>query len=61
MGFMNLEKAYDRVNRESFWQVLKMNDVSGKCLSGTKSMYVNSLASVSVKEMMESVSELKVV
>ena len=61
MGFMNLEKAYDRVNRESLWQVLRMNDVSGKRLSGTKSMYVNSLASVSVKEMMESVSELKVV
>ena len=27
VGFMNLEKAYDRVNREAFWQVLKMYDV----------------------------------
>ena len=32
MGFINLEKAYDIVNREGFWQVLRMYDVGGKLL-----------------------------
>ena len=34
MGFMDLEKAYDRVNREALWQVLRMCDMGGKLLSG---------------------------
>ena len=48
---MNLGKEYGKikVNRETLWQVQKMNDVGGKLLSGTKSMYVNSLACVRVK------------
>ena len=46
MGF--LEKVYDRVNREAFWQVLR-NDVEGKLLSGVKNMYVGSLTCVRVK------------
>ena len=33
MGFMDLEKAYDRVNREALWQVLRMYDVGGKLLN----------------------------
>ena len=49
VGFMNLEKAYDRVNRESLWQVLRMYDAGGKLLNGFKSMCVNSLAYVRVK------------
>ena len=48
-GFMDLEKIYDRVNREAIWQVLRMYDVGGKLLNGIKSMYVNSLACVRVK------------
>ena len=32
VGFMDLEKAYDRVNKEAVWQVLRMYDVGGKCL-----------------------------
>ena len=40
VGFMDLEKAYDRVNREAIWQVL-LNDI--------KSMYVNSLAIFKVR------------
>ena len=44
MGFLDLEKAYDRVNRDVLWQVLRMYEVGGKLLSGIKSMYVDSLA-----------------
>ena len=40
VGFMELEKAYDRVNREALWQVLRMCDVGGKLLNGIKSIYV---------------------
>ena len=42
MGFINLEKEYDRFNREALLQVLIMYDVGGKLLSGIKSMYVDS-------------------
>ena len=49
MGFMDLEKTYDRVNREALWQVLRMYDVGGKLLNGIKSIYANSLACVRVK------------
>ena len=35
MGFMDLEKAYERVNREA---LLRMYDVGGKLFKGTKSM-----------------------
>ena len=49
MGFIDLEKAYDRVNREALWEVLKMYDVGFKLLSGVKSMYVHSSACVRVK------------
>ena len=49
MGFISLEKAYDRVNREALWQVLKIYDVGCKLLNGIKSIYVDSLAYVRVK------------
>ena len=49
VSFMDLEKAYDRVNREALWQVLRVYDVGGKLLNGIKSMYVNSLACVRIK------------
>ena len=32
MGFMDLEKAYGRVNIEALWQVLGMFDVGDKLL-----------------------------
>ena len=38
VGFMDLEMAYDRVNKEGLWQVLIMYDV-GKPLNDIKSMY----------------------
>ena len=46
---MNLEKAYDRVNREALWEVLRMYDVGGKLLNGISSVYVNSLTNVRIK------------
>ena len=49
MGFMDLEKAYDSVNMEALWQVLRMYDVGGKLLSGIKSMFVVSLTHFMVK------------
>ena len=49
VGFMHVEKEYDRVNREALWQVLRMYDVDGELLIGIKSIYVNSLVCVRVK------------
>ena len=49
VGFMDLENAYDRVNREALWQVLRMYDVGSKLLNGIKGMYVSSLAYARVK------------
>ena len=49
LGFIDLEKVYDRINREDLWQVLRMHDFGSKLLSRIKSMYVNCLACVRVK------------
>ena len=48
MGFIDLGKAYDRVNREARQQVLRMYDVGGKLLNGIRNIYVNRLAPVRV-------------
>ena len=45
MGFIDLEKAYDRVNNEALWQVLRMYDVRDKLLSEIKSMLIVQLVS----------------
>ena len=49
VGFIDLEKVYNRVNRKALWQGLRMYDVGGKLLSGIKCMYVDSSACVRVK------------
>ena len=49
VSFIDLEKAYDRVNTKALWHVLKIYDVWCKLLSGTKSMYVDSSACVRMK------------
>ena len=30
MGFIDMEKAYDKVNMEALWQVLRIYDMGGK-------------------------------
>ena len=36
VGFIDLAKAYNRVNRETLWQVFRMYDVGGKLLHGIR-------------------------
>ena len=40
VGFMDLEKANDMVNREALWQDLRMHDMVSILLSGIKSIHV---------------------
>ena len=40
VGFMDLEKACEWVNREALWQALRMYDVSCKLLNSIKSVRV---------------------
>ena len=47
-AFMDLEKAYDRVDREAMWRMLSIYGVGGKLLSAVKSFYVDSRACVRV-------------
>ena len=49
VDFIDLEKVYNRVNREASWQVLRMNDVGVKLLSEIKCMYVDSSPCVRIK------------
>ena len=49
VGFIDLEKVYNRVNREALWEVLSVYHERCKLLSGIKSMYVDSLVCVRVK------------
>ena len=46
MVFIDFEKAYNRVNKEAMWQVLRMYEVEGKLVGGIKCIYVDSLACV---------------
>ena len=47
-AFMDLEKAYDRIDREGLWTVLRLYGIGGRLLKGVKSFYVNSRACVRV-------------
>ncbi len=38
-AFMDLEKAYDRVDREALWNVLKIYGVGGQLLKGIQAFY----------------------
>ena len=47
-AFMDLEKAYDRIDRSAMWSVLGMYGVDGKLLNAVKSLYEDSKAYVRV-------------
>ena len=39
LGFMDLEKTSDRLNKERLWQILRMYDVSCKLFEFINSIY----------------------
>ena len=45
-AFLDLEKAYDRVDRDAMWNVLRLYGFGGKLLKDMKSIYTGSKASV---------------
>ena len=47
-AFLDLEKAYDRVDRDALWNVLRLYGIGGRLLQGVKSLYVGSKACVRV-------------
>ena len=48
VAFMDLEKAYDRVDRDAMWQVMEIYGIGGKVLKGIKSFYEEGRACVRV-------------
>ncbi len=47
-AYMDLEKAYDRVDRKGLWDTLRVYGVGGQLLDGIASFYENASASVRV-------------
>ncbi len=45
-AFMDLEKAYDRVDREALWSVLRIYGVGGQLLKGIQAFYKEANACV---------------
>ena len=43
-AFMDLDKAYDRVNREALWTVLKIYGVGGQFMEEIKAFYMEASA-----------------
>ena len=41
-AFINLEKAYDSIDRHGMWQMLRVYGVGGKLLKAGQSFYVDS-------------------
>ena len=48
VAFMDLEKAYDKVDRDGMWQGMRINGVGGKGLRGIKRFYDDGRACVRV-------------
>ena len=48
VAFMDLEKAYDRVEREAMWQVMRIYGIGGRVLKGIMSFYDEGSACVRV-------------
>ena len=47
-AYIDLEKAYDRVDREAMWRVLGMYGINGQLLKAVQSLYGKSEACVGV-------------
>ena len=47
-AFVDLEKAYDTIDRHGMWQMLRVYGVGGKLLKAVQSFYVGSKACVRV-------------
>ena len=47
-AFMDVEKAYDTIDRQGMWQMLRVYRVGGKLLEAVQSFYVDSRACVHV-------------
>ena len=58
-AFMDLEKAYDRVDREGMWRVLRIYGVDGELLRAVKSMYEGARAAVRVDDELNEFFSLK--
>ena len=48
VAYMDLEKAYDRIDRDAMWRVLRMYGVNGSLLKGIQSLYAESEACIRV-------------
>ena len=48
---MDLEKAYDTIDRNGMWQMLRMDGVGGKLLKAVQRFYADSRACVRVEMM----------
>ncbi len=59
-AFMDLEKAYDRVDREALWSVLQMYGIGGRLMRAVKSFYEGSRACVGVGRGERDCSEVNV-
>ncbi len=49
-AFMDLEMAYDRVDREALWSVLEIYSVGGQLLKGIQAYYREANTCVSGRE-----------
>ena len=47
-GVMDLEKAYNTIDRPGMWQMLRVYGVGGKLLKAVQSFYVDSRACIRV-------------
>ena len=48
VAYMDLEKAYDRIDRDAMWRVLRMYGINGNLLRAIQSLYAESEARVRV-------------
>src|SRR5215469_12641453 len=60
IAFMDLEKAYDRVDREALWVILSKYGIRGKLLDAVKGFYFDSRACARVDGVSGEMFEVKV-